>query len=770
MRGVWGCRLAGLALPAWLCATTALSVLPAQAQTPPPADVAKPGTPGQLESIVVTAERRSTNIQKTPLAITAITSKTLDTSNAAVLSDLNGTIPSMEVTKTGGLENVVTIRGIGLQTPENTSTTVPGVALFVDGVYISNTISLDQSFFDIDHIEVLRGPQGAIYGQAAAGGAVNILTKQPELGVYGGTADVSVGNYDLFRERTEVNIPVGDSIAVRASIQKYDHNGFAENTGIPNDDQDAQHDISGKVAVLWKPVANFSATLTGQWYNAAEHGQEQKSTLDPNPDPRVDTQDFQSQLYLNAQLYHLNLKWDLDWFSIKSVSAYQYENTNTPYSSSRGAYSYLGAYDDVAGYDTTQHNYNEEFDILSSPESRLQWIVGGFALLQRSTQFVAEFEGSAPNPDLTIAPDIATEPPANLAYGNLTTVVRHSYSVFGQATYSIFDNLHVTAGGRYNYDDYNLNSDNFSAFAIDSVAHRYVDHKPTFRTELDYDATPDNMIYASISQGYKPGGVNGIASAYVVPNAYKPETNTSFEIGSKNYFLDRTLRINAAAFYYMYRDQQYIETDPTPYDGGIANIPDTHIWGAELEASYLGAQDRLHVNGNLSIEKGEIYGTYKTIDSTVQQAIESQPYPSPCAYGGIYYNPGCAKAVIAAEINVAGKNPAQMPAVVGSFNVAYDIPVFRGTLTPRVEFIFRDGFWSRIFNVPSLDRVNSYGLVNINVDYVPTAGHWNMALAATNIGNVAGVNSRYADPYGTFTTSNEYIPPFQIVGRVGYTF
>src|SRR5258708_27313763 len=276
------------------------------------------GSSQSLEEIRVSAERRDNDIQKTALAISAVSAATLDKSNINDLTGLNGTVPGLELNKSSGFETVVTIRGIGSETPENAPTTTPGVAFFVDGVYIANTVSLDQTMFDVDRVEVLRGPQGALYGESAIGGAITLITKQPELGKFGGSGDFTAGDYGLLRERAEVNLPVGDTVAVRLSAQKYDHNGFTKDTALPGHDLDDAHDGSLKAAVLWKPADNFSATFTAQWYKADQHGAAQKNINDPNPDPRVVTQDYPPKFKLDTSLYHLNLEWDLPAFIIKS--------------------------------------------------------------------------------------------------------------------------------------------------------------------------------------------------------------------------------------------------------------------------------------------------------------------------------------------------------------------------------------------------------------------------------------------------------------------
>jgi iron complex outermembrane receptor protein len=227
MSGVLRFRSQQVALPVFVLATGLLPASFAEAQTlassagsaASAAGVASSAPSAEVEGVIVTANRRASNLQATPLAITAISGDTLDKTFTNEISGLNAIVPSLEITKTSGFENLVTIRGVGSETPENAPTTVPGVSEFIDGVYIANTVSLDQTLFDIDHIEVLRGPQGALYGQSSIGGAITIVTKQPVLNTFDGSGDVSIGNYNLFRERAEVNVPVNDQVAVRASIQ-----------------------------------------------------------------------------------------------------------------------------------------------------------------------------------------------------------------------------------------------------------------------------------------------------------------------------------------------------------------------------------------------------------------------------------------------------------------------------------------------------------------------------------------------------------------------
>ncbi|HEY5289293.1 MAG TPA: TonB-dependent receptor [Caulobacteraceae bacterium] len=746
--------------PTLFCAA-ALALAPAIAAH------AQQGT--NVQEVVITAERRSTDIQKTPIAVSAVPAATLDKYFITNIAGLNAIVPSLETTQTSGFETIVAIRGIGSETPENDLTTVPGVSLFVDGVYIVNTISLEQSLFDIDHVEVLRGPQGALFGQSSIGGVINLVTDQPKLGVFSGHADESAGTYDLTRERAWVNLPIGDTLAARLSVQRFDHEGFTQDLAIPGSREDDAHNTATKAAVTWRPSDAFSAILTGEWYRANENGQAQKNINDPEAGAWTIYQDYPSLNELTTQLYHLNLQYDLPWFSLRSVSAYQGMRSILREDSSRSAVSLIGAYDDVAGWDTTLRNYTEEFDILSRPGGKLEWIAGAFLLGQTSRQFVAEFEGGAtPNPDTTILPDIETHPPGNLAYGNDSTVKRQSYSGFVQATYRVLPDLRLTLGGRINADHYTDHSFNFSAFGSGPSDNGEWDHVATWRAEIDYDATPDTLLYASVARGYKPGGVNGNNAAVVVPATFRPETNTAFEVGAKTFLLDRKLRFNAAAFYYDYKNMQYIEYDPFPFASGISNVPRTHIYGVEGEASYEAMDGRLHIDGDLALEEGHVAGPYLTIDSTLAKAIEGEPFP-PCLFGG-GFNPACRALVIASARDIGGNTPPAMPNVSGSIAASYRFDISGGSLTPRIQFVYRGAEWARIFNEPTLDRVPAYGVSNLNLEFRPRGSRFEAELTATNIFNVAGVNSQYTDPFGTGQTSRQYIPPRQVIATIGYSF
>jgi iron complex outermembrane receptor protein len=172
-----------------------------------------------LEEVVVTAQKVKSNLQRTPLAITALSANTLEESHIVAPKDLDNIVPGLVVNTTPSNPLAISIRGAGYEGTENTSAQ-PGVSYNQNGVYIASPISLNANFLDVDTVEVLRGPQGTVLGQNSDGGAINVTTKRPQLGVFSGYGDVSGGSYDYDRVRLVGNIPVGETFALRVAVQQ----------------------------------------------------------------------------------------------------------------------------------------------------------------------------------------------------------------------------------------------------------------------------------------------------------------------------------------------------------------------------------------------------------------------------------------------------------------------------------------------------------------------------------------------------------------------
>jgi iron complex outermembrane receptor protein len=287
----------------------------------------------------------------------------------------------------------------------------------------------------------------------------------------------------------------------------------------------------------------------------------------------------------------------------------------------------------------------------------------------------------------------------------------------------------------------------------------------TGKLEADYDLTRANMIYASWSRGYKPGGVNpGTDLSMTVKSSYANETVESYEIGSKNRFLDNHLSVNLSAFYAIYRDMQYIQEDPVPYANGIGNIPKVDMWGAEIEAKYRMMEDRLEIGGNLTALGGKIPEDYYALDRRLADAAAA-------ASGLIPYTPAWFAVRGAQTINVKNSTPPNMPGLAGAVNASW-LQSFtgHGQLTSRIEYLFRSKYQARIFNESVIDSVPFYGQVNLFFEYAPDGAAWKASFSVANLLNTAGVVGRYVDPYGSGVVSNQYIPPRQFLLSMNYKF
>jgi len=727
--------------------------------------------------IVVTAERRSVDIQKAPIAITSLSAESLDKSFANTITSLNSTVPGLQATKTAGFENLVTIRGIGSGTPENSFTTSPGVSVFIDGVYIANTISLDQSFFDLKSIEVLRGPQGALYGQSSIGGAMNINTNQPVLEKFQALGDFTIGTYSLLRERAAVNVPIGDKWAVRLSGQKFDQDGFTKNN-FNGQELDDVNEGSLKGAVLFQPTDSFKAILTGNYYTANQNGDAQKNVIGPATDPRRLNQDYWQEFQLETKLVNLNIKWQLPDFSIRSVTGFEGLSHSQMNDSDRSTFATVGGYDHIAAWKTNTDTYTQEINLISNPGGKFDWVLGAFGLFSESNQFVVEYGGGFTNtpPPRTYPDDVVTAFTPGLNYGNNTDGLRRSYALFGQGAYHVTDDFRITAGGRWNQDYFKADSLTGSAFSLGRTVLSYQEDNPTWRLVGEYDLTADNNIYASVSRGYKPGGVNGTFGQLIIPAEFEAETNDAFEIGSKNWFFDRTLRVNVAAFYYKHKNFQFIETDPIPFVSGINNVPEIEDIGLEIEAQYVSPDKKLVIGGNLTLQHGEVTESFFTLNSQLVQALEGTAIQSfgngvgPCAFFASYGSPACWAAVLATAQDVKGNSPPAAPEVSGSINASYRFDSALGSFIPRVEVVYRGVQSARIFNTAA-DKVDAYTVVNAGLEFLPSSNEkFRFKVTGTNLFDEDGVNSRFIDPYGTFQTSDQYIPPRQILATVAFKY
>lgn len=742
------------------------SVAHAEADAAADSAAADEASGSALTDIVVTGEKRTTTVQAAPLAITAVTAGALQQRDLNQVNQLNGYVPGLTVAKVRGSRTVASIRGIGYETANNPNSQ-PGVAFHIDGIYTAHVTALGQDMIDVDHIEVLRGPQGTVFGQTSTGGAINVIPKKPVLGEWHTEASLSYGNYNYLKTQFGVNVPIGDTIAYRGFIQYYRHDGYSQATavkGYPNGyDMDDADNIAMRGSLLWEPSDHTSIELAGQYFDADHHGFAQKNILDPDPDPRRVTQDLAARYRLKTRLGYLTIAQDLgDFATIKSVTAWQYMNKIQ--SAENDLLASPTYYDHLEFWQDKSTAFTQELTISSKPGTRLEWTVGGFYLRQRALQRIDE-RSSIP---------ASTSPtfPAFLKYATNSPFQHTSAAAFGQATFHATDALSLIAGLRYSWDLTTAQPYNFyGAFGL-VAPRRTTSDLLTGKVSAEYDLTPTNKVYITGSRGYKPNGLNFNNTPLIVKTSFEKETIYAAEIGLKNQFFDKKFTFNVSAYHYWYDNFQFASEDPRANQSGTTNIPHARIYGVEFESSAAPAP-WIRMDGMLSLSRGRFHGDFYTIDAQTASAVRAAYLANTVdpSLGSLpSSSPTVINAVANSQFNTNGGRLPKQPAVQANFSTSFFANVAGGEMTMRGEVVYRGKFSVRVFDTAALDRVPAYTIANAYVEWKPNNSPFTFSVSANNLFDNAGVASVFTDPNGSLQTSREYIAPRQVFGTVAVKF
>lgn len=530
------------------------------------------GSPDASKDIVVTALKREQSVLKVPAAINVLQGDSLKTLGVQDVRDLQNVVPNLNIDRSPfGLS--VNIRGV--TTTDNTSKGEQGVATNIDGVYQGRPAELGQSFFDIERIEVLRGPQGTLYGRSATGGALNIITKAPvdRVEAY---MKFEGGNLDTERVEGAINVPVTDWLAVRAS-GAYNHQagyyvpsdgsqerGITDNaTGRFTAIAHVTPDITARVTVT---TGHIGGTRTAQAdYGLVTRGATFNSLRNVQGNP------FGAKVDENFTNINGELNWDFGPVTATYVGAHQYfhandldSTTNNPIANYQGpppvvpSYNW-GIYRGVIK--TDQH----ELRFANSNPGFLDYVIGGNYYKENIDE--SDHSWAAPVTDPTFAG-------SRNATDAVNTTQHESFGFFGQATAHVTEQLGVVAGLRYSHDKVTRNGTFASGagptpFSLWPNAQgtpcsapyddcigtpnnaSQTDGQVTYRVGLNFQLDPYNLFYASVASGYKAGGFNDFDPATNTVGQYQPEKLTAYEIGYKGRPFN-WLQFTSSAFYYDY--------------------------------------------------------------------------------------------------------------------------------------------------------------------------------------------------------------------------
>ena len=732
-----------------------------------------------LEEIVVSARKREVSLQDAPIAVSVLSGEDFDKSNVVRLDNFNGYVPGLVVAKNDGAGRVVTIRGVGWETAQNL-TTQPSVLTYIDGIYLANPLAMGLDLGDIERVEVFRGPQGTEFGQGTTGGSINIVTKKPHFDDLEGSVELSYGTYDNIRGRASINVPLSDTWAFRAAVQKYQRDGFSEIEGGELDgyDLDDADSFTGKLAVLWQPSEDFSAHAQVFIHDADHGAAAQKNVNDPNPDLRELSQDYPGIFALENYSASLIMEWATPLgVTVKSLTGWQVlrkeqsvdgdrlneENTaliNFGFS--------FNNWDILPFWDNDSDAVSQEVSISYSGE-QLDWVIGGYYLHHANFNDFLEATGSAP---FSASPaslpraqlTAATLPPfaSDLNFTELRTVTREDYAFYGQATYRLNDMFAVTAGVRYQDEDQLDETSQF--FGIFGAGRRTTnDSEVTWKAGIDVHLTEDNLVYGLVSTGWKNGGSG--SPGIFKPGQFAPEEVTAYEVGTRNTFLDGRVRLNVTAFYYDHEHLQFTYEDPAPFAGGTWTIPETEEYGIESEMSWLLA-DGWQLDGMLAWQDGKVKSDVFAID------VEDFRAATRLFQLGLFTSGAVDERIRMNNANnLNGNKPPKLVDLMARVALTNTHTFSDGSeLSSRVEYVHRGDFQARIFNHPRVDGVPSYDLVNLYFAYDMGNMPISLNLSVTNIFDKDGVNNIFTNPYGLWTTSREYIPPREVIGSVRYSW
>ncbi|MBC2666591.1 TonB-dependent receptor [Novosphingobium flavum] len=564
--------LAALALAAVAMPAHAAEAEAAEADAAAGADAAAAAETSGLTDIVVTATKRETNLQKTPISISVMGSEDIKKRHVQSLIDLaDGGVPSLRVATFEARQSALTIgiRGI-VPLDANQPAREQGVGVYLDGVYLGRQHGLNASLFDLERIEVLKGPQGTLFGRNTEGGALSMVVKAPT-GEFGGRMSAGVGNYGSYTGQLHLDLPEFANIAIKLDgvIQHQDptvKNPLAGQAG-----WNQYHRYGGRIAARWKPVDGLTVDLAfdksrdentpfySQLVTITPAALANKPAQVVVTGQRMDTADIgvpQQPSIDKTQGFSANVKYkltpDIELRSITSwrtVSDAQWDNSGgahrTPIWAANTAFSrYSLAFLD-------QRQFSQEFQAVGSLGD-VDYVAGLYYFNERANDRAQTPNSNVWNATLTNYTIVDPSTYLNAAVARASIAYSKSYAAYGQATWSPLPILHLTAGGRYTHD-----KKNGRLFVVNGAATPYSFALDNQRFDplavVAFDVSSDVNLYAKYATGYRAGGASSRSLTY---RSFGPESVKSYEVGLKTTFLDRKVRFNIAGYIMDRKDSQ----------------------------------------------------------------------------------------------------------------------------------------------------------------------------------------------------------------------
>ena len=704
------------------------------APQPPAPQQAAPAASGEIEEIVVTAQRRSENLQSVPISVTALTASRLTSAGVLTTNALPELTPALTLADSVGFLEPK-IRGIG-----NTSAG-PGVensvATYVDGVYISSAPGSLLSLSNIERVEVLKGPQGTLFGRNATGGLIQIVTKDPSHS-FSGNADASYGNYDTSRVNFYTTGEITKRIAADIDMSLgHQGEGYILNPAHGKDIYKTDRDISLRSKWLLNIDDNTTARVSFDYENVASN--------DPVPITLPGTfNSYTAPLQyvpynvaeLNGGARHqieaggVSVRLDHDFGPITLTDIAAYRRTRLKEGFDADGTPAPAIY---RTYTQNDEQVSEELQLTPSHKGRLTWVAGLYYYHLDS--------GFDPFTDYHRAPL------ANSTTTMLVDSITESIAGYGQVTYEILPRTNITGGFRYTEESRDLNAASrvFSGVtttplplaSLNPLPHQTISFDtPTARFSLDHTFENDVLAYFSYNRGFKSGGYNT-----QTPTAppFAPEYLDAYEGGFKSRLFDRKVRLNLSAFLYEYKDIQvntFVGSTPIIYNGASAET-----YGLDGDFDWVVTR-KLSFNGGLTL----LHDRFTDFPNAVVTIVLPNGHTTTA--------PG----------NATGKRLPFAPDAVINLGADYKQEIPTGVLELSLQNQVNTGYYGQPDN---FIKQKAFDMLNATLTYRPSGGRYYASFFATNI-----LNEHVRDFINSSTTGQTvaYDPPFLFGGRVGVNF
>lgn len=713
----------------------------------PPAPVA---AQGGLEDIVVTAQRRSENLQSVPIAVTAVNARTLASAGITNTQALQAIVPGLVINQVGGASGIY-LRGVGTRVAF--AGLEPSTATYQDDRYISGQTGSLFELMDVERVEVLKGSQGVLYGRNATSGAVRVITNDVGSAL-AGQIEAAYGNYDERELRGMINLPLSESFGVRVAAMVHKRDGFVENqfaggrrelndkdvvmvrgkakwelspavTARLTIDHMRQDDAAGLAVIVLPPLDLARSIVVGGGHTGTSPGE--AFTARDAPQKQTTT----------AGEFRLDV--DLDFASLALISTYERNNSNYPFD-----------YDGTEAIDTDVvetrgriRAFSQEIQLASQNDGPIEWLLGANYFDSRHVSRTR----------------VAISPVTVITTGGQQTGNTQAYAAYGQVTWHATDALALILGGRFTHEKKDVhtvvipNTINLPAAFLpysDSLKENRFNPKAV----IQWDYAPGQMLYASFTQGFKSGGFNypptPPASGEDAVPVLKPEILNSYEIGWKADLFDRRLRINSTLFYYDYKDLQV--SQPRILKSGAVttvtdNAADATVKGFEAEFTFRPVPE-LTISGS---------GAY--IDGKYKNYFAS----APCFRADIVCNPtpSTAPGLISVPFNADGHRLLRLPKFSGNISATFDPRIGDGHLPITITYAYKSNYYFDFIGGPLSRELKQpgYGLVSANISYVAPDDRFRISLYGNNLFNSHYLNLRQSTGpaiIGTFGDPRTY--------------